>query len=429
MPASILVINTGSSSLKFGLFAANSCECLARGIVDWAGDPDHAELRLTGLSRADMKQSVAVRTHGEAVGVALRAMIENSLMEVAPAAQIKAVGHRVVHGGTLFRDSVVIDERVRTAIAELATLAPLHNPPALEAIEAVETALPGVPQVAVFDTSFFTTLPPKAFVYPVPYEWFTDWGVRRFGFHGISHAYCARRAAELLGRELCERRLVICHLGNGCSASAISNGQPIATTMGFTPLDGLMMGTRPGSLDPGILLDVQQRHGLTAESLDHILNHQSGLLGVSGVSADVRQLEAAAQAGNDRARLALEMFADRVRATIGALAVTLGGVDALIFTAGVGENSANLRAAICNGLECLGLHLDHDRNSTASPDADIASQPSPSRILVVESREDVLIARETDCILRHPDFLSQMWQPVEGGGLRVREEDAVSLFF
>ena len=414
MPASILVINTGSSSLKFGLFAANSCECLARGIVDWVGDPDHAELRLTGLSRADMKQSVAVRTHGEAVGVALRAMIENSLMEVAPAAQIKAVGHRVVHGGTLFRDSVVIDERVRTAIAELATLAPLHNPPALEAIEAVETALPGVPQVAVFDTSFFTTLPPKAFVYPLPYEWFTDWGVRRFGFHGISHAYCARRAAELLGRELCERRLVICHLGNGCSASAISNGQPIATTMGFTPLDGLMMGTRPGSLDPGILLDVQQRHGLTAESLDHILNHQSGLLGVSGVSADVRQLEAAAQAGNDRARLALEMFADRVRATIGALAVTLGGVDALIFTAGVGENSANLRAAICNGLECLGLHLDHDRNSTASPDADIASQPSPSRILVVESREDVLIARETDCIVRHPDFLSQMWQPVDG---------------
>ena len=406
MPASILVINTGSSSLKFGLFAANSCECLARGIVDWAGDPDHAELRLTGLSRIDMKQSVAVRTHGEAVGFALRAMIENSLMEVAPASQIKAVGHRVVHGGTLFRDSVVIDQRVRTAIAELATLAPLHNPPALEAIEAVETALPGVPQVAVFDTSFFTTLPPKAFVYPLPYEWFTDWGVRRFGFHGISHAYCARRAAELLGRELCERRLVICHLGNGCSASAISNGQPIATTMGFTPLDGLMMGTRPGSLDPGILLDVQQRHGLTAESLDHILNHQSGLLGVSGVSADVRQLEAAAQAGNDRARLALEMFADRVRATIGALAVTLGGVDALIFTAGVGENSANLRAAICNGLECLGLHLDHDRNSTASPDADIASQPSPSRILAEKLATFLADRSENITTLFLPVFLA-----------------------
>lgn len=402
MSASILIINSGSSSLKFGLFAADSGDSLCRGIIDWAGETGHAELRLTGSSLAEFKQPVAVRTHGEAVDVALRAMVETSPLNAAPASQIIAVGHRVVHGGTLFKKRVLIDERVRTAIAELAALAPLHNPPALAAIAAAEAALPGVPQVAVFDTAFFSSLPPKAFVYPLPYEWFTDWGVRRFGFHGISHAYCAQRAAEILDRPLRDLRLVICHLGNGCSASAVSGGQAVATTMGFTPLDGLMMGTRSGSLDPGILLDVQQRRGLTAETLKHVLNHESGLLGVSGVASDVRQLESAAQAGHARASLALEMFADRVRSSIGALAVTLGSVDALVFTAGVGENSSGVRAAICEGLECLGLRLDHDRNSSVRPDADIASQDSVSRILVIESREDLMVARETSRILRLP---------------------------
>ena len=403
MSANILVINSGSSSLKFGLFAADSGDSLCRGIVDWAGETGRAELRLRGSTFAELTQPVAVRTHGEAVDVALRAMIETSFLNAVPASQIKAVGHRVVHGGTSFRESVLVDEPVRTTIAELAALAPLHNPPALAAIAAAEAALPGVPQVAVFDTAFFTSLLPKAFLYPLPYEWFTDWGVRRFGFHGISHAYCAQRAAELLGRPFRDLRLVICHLGNGCSASAVSGGQAVATTMGFTPLDGLMMGTRPGSLDPGILLDVQQRQGLTAETLQHVLNHRSGLQGISGVSADVRQLEAAAQAGHERAGLALAMFADRVRASIGALAVSLGGVEALIFTAGVGENSAGVRAAICEGLECLGLHLDHDRNSSVRPDADIATHHSPSRILVIESREDLMIARETARLLKLPD--------------------------
>ncbi len=402
MSASILVINSGSSSLKFGLFAADSGDSLCRGIIDWAGEPGRAELRLRGASFAELKQFVAVRTHGEAVGVAVRTLQDTSCGAAVPASPIIAIGHRVVHGGTLFRDSVLIDERVRTGIAELTTLAPLHNPPALAAIAAAEAALPGVPQVAVFDTAFFNSLPPKAVLYPLPYEWFTDWGVRRFGFHGISHAYCAQRAAELLGRPLRELRLVICHLGNGCSASAVCGGQAVATTMGFTPLDGLMMGTRPGSLDPGILLHVQQRQGLTAETLQDVLNHHSGLQGVSGVSADVRQLEAAAQAGHERAGLALEMFADRVRASIGALAVTLGGVEALIFTAGVGENSVGVRAAICEGLECLGLHLDHDRNSSVRPDADIARHDSPSQILVIESREDLMIARETARIRRLP---------------------------
>jgi len=402
MSSSILVINSGSSSLKFGLFAADSGDSLCRGIIDWAGETGRAELRLRSCSFAELKQLVAVRTHGEAVAVAVRTLQDNARGDVVSSSRMIAVGHRVVHGGTLFQDSMLIDERVRAGIAELATLAPLHNPPALAAIAAAEAALPDVPQVAVFDTAFFTSLPPKAFVYPLPYEWFTDWGVRRFGFHGISHAYCAQRAAEMLDRPLRDLRLVICHLGSGCSASAVSGGQAVATTMGFTPLDGLMMGTRSGSLDPGILLDVQQRRGLTTETLKHVLNHESGLLGVSGFASDVRQLESAAQAGHARAGLALEMFADRVRASIGALAVTLGGVDALIFTAGVGENSSGVRAAICEGLECLGLHLDHDRNSSVSPDADIASHDSASRMLVIESREDLMIARETARILKLP---------------------------
>lgn len=395
MSANILVINSGSSSLKFGLFGAASGDILCRGIIDWAGESSLAELRLRGSSFAERKQPVAIRDHGEAVNVAVR-----TLQETLNSHEIIAVGHRVVHGGTLFRDTMLIDERVRTGIAELAALAPLHNPPALAAIAAAETILPNVPHVAVFDTAFFSSLPPKAFLYPLPYEWFTDWGVRRFGFHGISHAYCAKRAANLLGKPFQELRLIICHLGNGCSASAVSGGQAIATTMGFTPLDGLMMGTRPGSLDPGILLDVQQRHGVSVETLQQVINRDCGLLGVSGVSSDVRQLETAAQSGHPRAKLALEMFADRTRAHIGALAVTLGGVDALIFTAGIGENSIGVRAAICEGLECLGLHLDDDRNSTCHPDADIARESSPSRIQVIECQEDRTIARETARILR-----------------------------
>jgi len=267
MSTSILVINSGSSSLKFGLFAAGCGDNLYQGIVDWAGEIGHAELRLWGPSCPALTQPVAVHTHGEAFDIALRAIVETSHAKEEASSLIKAVGHRVVHGGTSFRESVVVDDGVRSAIAELAPLAPLHNPHALAAIAAAEAALPGIPQVAVFDTSFFMSLPLKAFLYPLPYEWFTDWGVRRFGFHGISHAYCAQRAAELLDRPLRELRLVICHLGNGCSASAVSGGQAVATTMGFTPLDGLMMGTRPGSLDPGILLEMQLRRGMTAENL------------------------------------------------------------------------------------------------------------------------------------------------------------------
>ena len=305
---------------------------------------------------------------------------------------MRSVGHRVVHGGTLYRESVVIDEQVVTALAGLSSLAPLHNPAAIAAIRRTRELLPKVPHVAVFDTAFFGKLPPRSHVYPLPYEWHTDWGVRRFGFHGISHAYCAERARELLGgaRDL---RVVVCHLGQGCSASAVLGGRARATTMGFTPMEGLMMASRSGSVDPGILIHALRR-GVGVEDLEVALNRRSGLLGVSGVSSDYREVEASANGGNERARLALDIYADRVRETVGALATTLGGIDALVFTGGVGENSASLRAAVCERLEFLGLRLDRVRNETAGPDSDVAAANSPGRVLVIHTRENLMIARE-----------------------------------
>ena len=308
--------------------------------------------------------------------------------------KVTVVGHRVVHGGAEFRDSVLIDGRVKGSIAGLSKLAPLHNPALLKAIEAVETLLPDVPQVAVFDTAFFAHLPPKAFLYALPYGYYERWGIRRFGFHGLSHGYCASRAAKLLGRPLSELRVISCHLGGGCSAAAVQGGVAIATTLGFSPLDGLMMGTRSGSVDPGILLHLQREHGLTPEQLDQALSYSSGLLGISGVSPDLAQIEAAAAGGNQRARLAFDMFADRVRSAIGALAATLGGVDALTFTDRIGEHSAALRAAACDGLEFMGLRIDPRRNASPKPDADVARLDSPARIFVIHTQEELVVARE-----------------------------------
>lgn len=392
---SVLVINAGSSSLKFGLFDASARERLASGLIDWKKDPHQAELVIQPSKGEAIHSRASVSDHRVAVQHAIQ-----RLRDIPDASEgVSVVGHRVVHGGTRFNEPVRIDAEVKSEIARLADLAPLHNPAALEAIEAAESALPNLPHVAVFDTSFFASLEPSAYVYPAPYAWFRDWGIRRFGFHGISHAYCTGRAAEVLGRDPTELRLVICHLGNGCSASAVQAGRAVQTTMGFTPMEGLMMGTRCGSLDSGILLHVQRQGKLTVEQMDHALNHESGLLGVSGVSADYRQVKDAADKGEERARLALAIFAERVRATIGALAVTLGELDALIFTAGIGEHAADLRAAVCERLPILGLHLDPARNTACTPDADVARADSPRRILVVRTQEEQMIAREAQRVL------------------------------
>jgi acetate kinase len=392
----ILLLNAGSSSLKCTLMEHAEGRIVARALADWAGS--ETRYQYAGPDGREHSEKVSWRGHAEAVRRFLHDLMHAEPIALPERSALAAVGHRVVHGGQ-FTSSVRITPEIRSRLTALTDLAPLHNPPSLATLAAAEAELPGVPQVAVFDTAFHTTLPPEAYTYPVPGSWTRDWGIRRFGFHGLSHAYCSHRAAELLGHPLEALRLVICHLGHGCSASAVDGGRCVDTTMGFTPLEGLMMATRSGSIDPSIVLHVQQRHGLTAEQVEAALNRESGLLGVAGLSADMRQILDAVHAGHPQAQLALAMYTRRVRQAIGALAVTLGGVDALVFTAGVGEHAGQVRETICDGLECLGLELDASVNAACRPDADVARRGSRGRILVIATREDVTMLREVIQVL------------------------------
>ena len=363
----ILVFNAGSSSLKFSLFEVEDERLLARGATAWSPQAN--------------AESIAGVLH-----------------EIRPQGghAIDAVAHRVVHGGPRYASAVRITPDVRDAIDGLAELAPLHNAPGLAVIDAVGQALPGVPQVACFDTAFHATLPDAARTYAVPRNWTREWGLRRFGFHGLSHQYCSARAAEMLGRT--DLRLVVAHLGNGASVSAVRGGTCVDTSMGFTPMEGLMMGTRSGSVDPGLLIYLMREKGFDAERLDRALNHESGLFGVSGFSSDMREVLAATHERED-ARLAIDVYVHRLRQTIGAMAATLGGVDALVFTAGVGENAPEVRRRACERLGFLGIELDGRANLECKPDADIATRGSPARVLVIATREDLTIVRETRRLL------------------------------
>jgi acetate kinase len=391
----ILVCNSGSSSLKFSLFEANPEQLLAEGNIDWTTRPSRLILRYPG--QQEIREELHLREHSEALGQILADLQTGPSAPLQRLQDIDAVGHRVVHGGRRFTAAVRITPEVQRAIGELSELAPLHNPPSLRGIRAIEQALPWVPQVAVFDTAFHTTLPAAAQTYALPRTWRTEWEIHRYGFHGLSHAYCATRAAEILGRS--GSRLVIAHLGNGASVSAVRNGICMDTSMGFTPLEGTVMGTRCGSVDPGVLLYILRRKGLTVEKLDHALNYQSGLLGLSGISSDMRQILKEAPKNPD-ANLALEVYVHRLVQTIGAMAATLGGVDGLVFTAGVGENSPQVRELVCENLRHLGLELDTTTNAHCKPDADIARHGSPGRILVISAREDLTIVRETRRLIR-----------------------------
>jgi len=360
----ILVVNAGSTTVKLSVLDEEA-ECFAATVGHQSPDAAVAgaldQVRAAGLLSVD------------------------------------AVGHRVVHGGAAFTEAVRVDDAVLAKLAELGDLAPLHNPPALAALAAARRLLPDVPHVAAFDTAFHRTLPEHARTYPVPWQWTAEWGVRKFGFHGLSHDYCSRRAAEMLGRhDHPQLRVVVAHLGGGCSLAAVRGGASVETTMGFTPLDGLMMATRCGSIDPGLIEYVGRRHGMSAADIDRALNRESGLLGVSGVSADLRDVRAAAAGGNPRAVLAVEMFTHRLRLGIGAMAAALGGLDALVYTAGIGEHDARLRADACAGLAFLGVGLDPAANDAARPDADISSAGTTCRVLVIHTREDVTIAREVE---------------------------------
>jgi acetate kinase len=386
----VLVINTGSSTVKFSLIESDGESVLLEGLADWSAHPARVEARHPGAP--PVSKTVEVKGPGDAVARILDHLAQSDLGGVA------AVGHRVVHGGPVYTTSVRVTPEVKARLRELSEMAPLHNPVNLAGIEAAEKAWPQVPQVAVFDTAFHATLSEAARTYAVPYEW-TEQGLRRYGFHGLSHAYCAGRAVQLLKRGPAGPRLVICHLGNGASLSAVRDGKCVDTSMGFTPLDGLVMGTRSGSVDPGLLLHVLRHKRPSADDLDRVLNRESGLLGVSGVSGDMREIQAA-KAGNARARLAFDVFIHRLRQTIGAMTATLGGVDALVFTAGIGEHSAEVRAAACKDLEFLGLQIDPQANAACKPDADIAAPGSRGRILVIATREDLTVVRETVRVLR-----------------------------
>jgi acetate kinase len=314
-------------------------------------------------------------------------------LDAAPSADVEAVGHRVVHGGRYLVDPTVIDDAVRASIGDLRSIAPLHNAPALAGIDAARHAFPGVPHVAVFDTAFHATIPAEAATYALPQTWREEWGIRRFGFHGLSVQWCSERAADLLGH--LDLRLVVCHLGGGCSLTAVSNGRSVDTTMGFSPLEGVPMATRSGSVDPGAILFVQRVHGLSVDDVDRALNEESGLHGLS-VERDLRALEAAE---DESAQLALGVYTYRIAGAVAAMTAALGGLDALVFTAGVGEHSARVRADVCNRLEFLSVQLDPELNERAIPDADVATPDSAARVLVIAAREELVVSRAVRVLL------------------------------
>src|SRR5208282_2453095 len=391
------VCNSGSSSLKFSLFEADQELLLADGSIDWATQPTQLKLRYPG--QPEIREELHLKNHGEAFSRILSDLRTGPLALLLRNDGPAAVGHRIVHGGTRFTAAVRITAEVQDAIHELCELAPLHNLAGLDGIRAIGRVLPSVPQVAVFDTAFHATLPAAARTYAIPRTWTTEWGIHRYGFHGLSHAYCSNRAAAMLRHR--SARIVIAHLGNGASVSAVRNGVCVDTSMGFTPLEGVVMGTRSGSVDPGALLYLMQHKGLTVEQILHVLNYESGLLGLSGISSDMREILEKAP-DHPAARLALDVYVHRLVQTIGGMVAVLGGVDALAFTAGVGENSAQVRELVCENLGHLGLRLDCAANAHCKPDTDVAQGDSPARILVISCREDLTILRETRRVI-HSD--------------------------
>jgi acetate kinase len=402
----ILVLNSGSSSQKTALYEIGSSipgdppVPLWQGKIEWNGRNAELEVREAQSGRQVTRIRPLSRKH--AVEQLLAALWSGKMRAISSPSDIDVVGHRVVHGGSKYKQPTLVSPAVRRSLARLAVLAPLHNRAEVEGMEIIQKRLGSAPQIAVFDTAFHSRMPPAAFVYPGPYVWLAQ-GIRRFGFHGINHQYCSERAAQLLRKDLSSLRLVICHLGNGCSLAAIQHGHSVDTTMGFTPLEGLMMGTRSGSVDPGILTYLAREKGLKAAQLDDLLSTKSGLLGISGLSSDMRQIIAAMKKGHARAKLAFDIFIHRLRRGIGEMIGVLGGLDALVFTAGIGENSPEIRSAACEKLNYLQLKLDPQKNTQKSEqDRDISASDSTIPIRVIRAQEDWAIACECWRIVTTP---------------------------
>src|SRR5271167_2321107 len=393
----ILVLNSGSSSQQACLYEIGETfpmyppTPLWEGRIEWNGDTPAMVVK--NSEGVVLKEELPVSSREQVIRHLLRTLHDGNARAIGSALEIDAVGHRVVHGGAHFKNPAVITDKVRAAIESVSAFAPLHIRAELEGMKIVEDLLGAVTQVAVFDTAFHCQIPPSAAIYPGPYEWFES-GIRRYGFHGINHQYCTERTAQMLGADVKALRIVSCHLGNGCSVTAIRDGQSIDTTMGFTPLEGLMMGTRSGSVDPGILTFLMRQRQLDGQGIDKVLNEKSGLLGVSGLSSDMRDILTGIEQGHKRAKLAFDIYVHRLRAAIGGMAAILGGMDVLVFSAGVGENSAEVRAAACRGLEFLGIRLSDRTNARPSLDQDISTPDSRVRVLVLRAEEDWAIAKE-----------------------------------
>ncbi|MBB2480277.1 acetate kinase [Bacillus sp. APMAM] len=386
----IIAINAGSSSLKFQLFEMPEEKVITKGLIERIGLNDS----IFNITVNDEKQTEILDIPNHEVAVKLLLEKLTSLGIIKSLSEIDGVGHRVVHGGEVFHDSVLINDEVVQQLEDLSELAPLHNPANITGIKAFKNALPNVPAVAVFDTAFHQTMPESSFLYSLPYEYYKKYGIRKYGFHGTSHKYVSERAAELLGRPTEQLRLISCHLGNGASIAAIESGKSIDTSMGFTPLAGVAMGTRSGNLDPALIPFIMEKTGKTVDEVLQVLNKESGLLGISGLSSDLRDIESQASEGNERADLALEIFANRIHKYIGTYAAKMSGVDAIIFTAGIGENSDIIRGKVLRGLEFMGVYWDPQLNKIRGKEAFISYPHSPVKVMVIPTNEEVMIARD-----------------------------------
>ena len=394
----VLVINCGSSSLKFQLINAKSEEVLAKGICERIGIDGRLTYQPEGGEKE--KSEKAMPTHTEAIQFVIEALTNPETGVVNSLDEIGAVGHRMVHGGEKFASSVVITDEVKKAVEECNDLAPLHNPANLIGIRACQELMPNTPMVGVFDTAFHQTMPEKAYLYGLPYEYYEKYKVRRYGFHGTSHSYVSKRTAEVLGRPYDSLKTVVCHLGNGSSISAVLNGKSVDTSMGLTPLEGLVMGTRSGDVDPGALQFIMHKENMDIDQMLNVLNKKSGVYGMSGVSSDFRDVENAANDGNKKAEVALESFAYRVAKYVGAYAAAMSGVDAIAFTAGVGENDKITRKKVCGYLAFLGIEIDDEANSKRGQEIVISAPGSKVSVLVIPTNEELAIARETLALVK-----------------------------
>lgn len=390
----VLVINCGSSSLKYQLINMNDESVLAKGLVERIGiEGSVLKHEKAGMDKVVIQEPM--KSHKEAINLVLKALVDPNYGAVKSLDEVDAVGHRVVHGGEKFAASVLISDEVINAMKECIELAPLHNPPNIIGIEACKELLPTVPMVGVFDTAFHQTMSPVSYIYPLPYELYEELGIRRYGFHGTSHKYVAERVEALTGKDIEGMKIITCHLGNGASLTAIKDGKSFDTSMGMTPLEGLVMGTRCGDIDPAIVTFLMNKKNMTAEQVDNLMNKKSGVLGISGVSSDFRDIEGAANEGNKRAQLALDKFAYTVKKYIGSYAAAMGGLDVLVFTAGLGENSSSARAQVCEGLEFLGVDIDDMKNNTRGKEAEISKDNAKVKVFVIPTNEELMIARDT----------------------------------